>query len=120
QVGRGRELPPGRPARTPDRGGLGPRGGRRQLRGATPGPTRPGRAARPDAQRAAGLHLSGAQGLSVRNIPGPTGVRGAVGGGTREPRETGNGKRETGARELARGRVPSADSSAGTVRLLPA
>src|SRR5436190_18662506 len=102
---------------------MGARGGRRRLRGATAGPTRPGGFARSLPHRAAGFHVSGAQGLAVRNIAGPTGVRGAVGGGareSRESRETGNGKRETRTRELAHSRVSGAGARADRVRVLSA
>src|SRR5213595_3342646 len=99
---------------------MGARGGRRRLRGATAGPTRPGGSARSLPHRAAGFHVSGAQGLAVRNIAGPTGVRGAVGGGTRQSRERGNGKRETRTRELAARVVPDSGAGSRAVRLIPA
>ena len=99
---------------------MGARGGRRRLRGATAGPARPGGSARSLPHRAAGFHVSGAQGLAVRSIPGPAGVRGAMGGRARESRERGNGKRETRARELALSRVPGAGARADRVRVLSA
>src|SRR5256884_3327339 len=99
---------------------MGARGGRRRLRGATAGPARPGGSARSLPHRAARCHVSGAQGLAVRNIAGPTGVRGGVGGRARESRERGNGKRETGARELAHSRVSGAGARADRARVLSA
>src|SRR5207244_11474421 len=78
----------------------------------------PGRAPRACPHRASRFHVSGAQGLAVRCLPGTADVRRAVGSWAGKSRETGNGKRETGDRKLAHRLVPGAGAETGAVRVL--
>src|SRR5207247_5508559 len=112
------ELPPVRVARVAHwGGGGGVRGARRFRRRTDAGACRP-RVTRPGAERAARFHLSGAQGLPVRDLARTGDVRRDLGGGTGKAGAGGRGKGDGGHRELAPRAVSGSGDDPRAVRIV--